>query len=165
MFSRVFSQAHRVQALHTRWITRSYQPPSSQVETDSLGIPVRPTWSVNELLASYPKPEITTSTMAHIHELSALIPPVVGTDAHAKLTSEMENLVKLVEAVKLVDTRTVDDSHPIPDGRIWAEGVGIELSEDVSEHPNDEVGGRALLQHASRTSPNGFYVVDTDRSK
>ena len=73
------------------------------VETDSHAIPTRPTWSVNELLSSYPKPQISPATLKHLHELSALIPPEEGTPEHAKLTAEMENLVKLVEAVKLVD--------------------------------------------------------------
>jgi len=134
-----------------------------QEETDSLGIPVRPTWSVDELLSSYPKPTITPSTLKHLHDLSALIPPDEGTDAHAKLTSEMENLVKLVEAVKLVEVDDLDNSDQIPDGRIWAEGVSVEHSKGDLEE--GEIGGRALLRHASRTSPNGLYLVESDRSK
>lgn len=138
---------------------------SRPIETDSLGIPIRPTWSVEELLSSYQKPTITPATLKRLHELSALIPPEEGTEAHATLTSEMENLVKLVEAVKLVEVTTSDDLHRIPDGRIWAEGVGIELSEDTSEESDDEVTGRALLRHAHRISPRGMYLVDADKLK
>ena len=134
-------------------------------DTDDLGIPLRPTWSVDELLSSYQKPTITPSTLKHIHDLSALIPPEEGTEAHAKLTSEMENLVKLVEAVKVVNVYDAENSDQIPDGRIWAEDVGVELSESASEEGGSEIGGRALLCHAPRTSPKGLYLVESDRSK
>lgn len=146
--------------------TRKNSTQSRLIDTDSLGIPTRPTWSVDELLSSYPKPKITPATLKHLHELGALIPPEEGTEAHAKITSEMENLVKLVEAVKLVHVESYsEDSHIIPDGRIWAEGVGIELSEDLSEEGDDGSSGRALLQHAHKISPKGMYLVDADKSK
>jgi Asp-tRNA(Asn)/Glu-tRNA(Gln) amidotransferase C subunit len=128
-----------------------------------VGVPVHPTWSVDKLLSTYSKPVITPSTLKHLHELSALIPPDEGTEAHARLTSEMENLVKLVEAVKLVNVDT--DSHVIPDGRIWAEGAGIDLSEDIVEGVEDEINGRELLRYAQRTSSEGLYLVDSDRPK
>jgi hypothetical protein len=136
---------------------------SSQIETDSLGIPLRPTWSVDKLLSSYTKPVITSCTLEHLHELSALIPPKEGTVEHAQLTSEMENLIKLVEAVKLVEVD--NDPHEIPDGRIWAEGVCIDLSEDRAGDAKDEISGRELLRYAQRTSPDGLYLVESDRSR
>ena len=45
----------------------------------------------------------------------------------------MEGLVKLVEAVKLVDTSSLQSGSdfPIPDGRIWAEGKGLEIEQGV----------------------------------
>ena len=101
-----------------------------RAETDSCGIPIHPTWSVNELISSYPTPTITSATLKRLHELSALIPPVEGTTEHGTLKREMEDLVKLVEAVKLVDLS--DDTGEgsaeglIPDGRVWAEGTGIQ---------------------------------------
>lgn len=139
------------------------------VETDSHGIPVRPTWSVNELLSSYPKPTITAATLEHLHELSALIPPEEGTPEHQKLTDEMENLIKLVEAVKLVDPELLPQTKDgeVPDGRIWAEGFGIELTREKSSGSpaaQGEVHGQALLDYAARTE-NNLYVVDADRSK
>lgn len=89
-------------------------------------IPVRPTWSINELLSSYPKPTISTATLKHLHILSALIPPEEGSLDHTKLIEEMQDLVKLVEAVKLV-TDGVDHGNGILDRKIWAEGTGIDL--------------------------------------
>ncbi|KAJ3552921.1 hypothetical protein NM688_g3896 [Phlebia brevispora] len=142
---------------------------NTNVETDSHGIPTQPTWSVNELLSSYPKPVITPATLKHLHELSALIPPEEGTPEHARLTSEMENLVKLVEAVRLVDVGQTTESGDgeVPDGRIWAEGTGISLEykkEPAPFPPEGEVHGQALLGYASRTE-NKLYVVDTERLK
>ncbi|EKM59444.1 uncharacterized protein PHACADRAFT_249940 [Phanerochaete carnosa HHB-10118-sp] len=132
-------------------------------EVDECGIPRGPTWSVNELLSSYPKPTITPATLKKLHNLSALIPPGENTSEHAKLTAEVESLVKLVEAVKLVDfgQHEVSQAGDIPDGRIWAEGTGIRLERD---EVSQELHGRDLLRNASRTE-DGLYVVDIDRSR
>lgn len=137
----------------------------TDVETDDVGIPVRPTWSVNELLSSYPKPTIPTATLKHLHTLSALVPPEEGTPEHAKLTEEMEDLVKLVEVVKFVNTNSVDDGNGVPDGRIWAEGTGIDLNAEPIPADENAVRGRGLLKYAKNVSPEGMYLVDSDRSK
>ncbi|KAI0650156.1 hypothetical protein C8Q79DRAFT_369636 [Trametes meyenii] len=144
------------------------RPKSTLVDVDATGIPLKPTWSVNDLLSSYPRPTITPATLKRLHELSALIPPEEGTPEHAVLTREIEDLVKLVEAVKLVDVSSVDGGgeHSVPDGRICAEGEGIKLdSELLSNHegPQDAYG-RALLTHASR-SMDGLYVVEADKPR
>lgn len=111
--------------------------------------------------------------LERIHLLSALIPPKVGTAEHIQLTQELEDLVKLVEAVKLVDRKDVEDTDDheqsrVPDGRVWAQGVGIDLTcepQDPAEHVRDKtVGGRALLDHAVRTA-NGLYVVEADKHR
>jgi hypothetical protein len=140
---------------------------SSKHQTDSFGLPLHPTWSVNDLLSSYPTPTITPSTLKRLHELSALIPPVDGTPEHDVLKGELENLVKLVEAVKLVnpgnDLGKAGEEGQIPDGRVWAEGTGIQ-SVDVPATARGEVTGSALLRFASRTS-DGLYVIDADRTK
>ncbi|GBE79357.1 hypothetical protein BKA93DRAFT_91797 [Sparassis latifolia] len=135
-------------------------------ETDSCGIPLQPTWSVNELLSSYPQPVITPSTLQRLHALSALIPPAEGTPEHETLTREMEEMVRLVEAVRLVDTSEVAGKEgDIPDGRIWAEGVGIDISEAAQIPVHDgEINGRQLLQHSSRVS-NALYEVNSQRTK
>jgi hypothetical protein len=131
------------------------------IETDSCGIPIKPTWSVNDLLSSYPKPSITSATFRRLHELSALIPPNEGTPEHNELKKELEELIRLVEAVRLVDVSDMDGER-VPDGRIWAEGTGIPPGE--REESEDEiVGGQALLQHAARVS-DSMYVVDSDRT-
>ncbi|KAI0939653.1 hypothetical protein AcW1_004611 [Taiwanofungus camphoratus] len=135
---------------------------------ETCGIPLQPVWSVNELLSSYPQPIVTPSTLKRLHDLSALLPPHEGTMEHARLTQDMENLVKLVEAVKLVDTSEVagEDGETIPDGRIWAEGSGIEMSESstMPQHQSSEAVGRELLQHSSRVK-DGLYVVDANKTR
>ncbi|KII95891.1 hypothetical protein PLICRDRAFT_78507, partial [Plicaturopsis crispa FD-325 SS-3] len=128
-------------------------------ETDSLGIPLQPTWSVHDLLSSYPTPTITPATFKRLHELSALIPPAEGTVEHDSLKRELEELIKLVEAVKLVQ---LDDEGGVPDGRIWAQGTGLQFV-DHDEHEDGE-SGRALLRHAARTE-EGLYLVDADKRK
>ena len=134
-------------------------------ETGEDGIPVRPTWSVDELLSSYPKPTISPATLKHLHTLSALIPPEEGSPEHSKLTEEMQDLAKLVEAVKLVNTDSADDGNGIPDGRIWAEGTGIDLDDESIPVDENEVQGRNLLKYAKNVSPEGLYLVDSDRLK
>lgn len=80
----------------------------------------------------------------------------------------MEDLVKLVEAVKLVDLS--DDTGEgsaeglIPDGRVWAEGTGIQPTDLPPAEADGKVTGTALLRFSSRTS-DGLYVVDADRTK
>ncbi|TFK43245.1 hypothetical protein BDQ12DRAFT_674641 [Crucibulum laeve] len=127
--------------------------------TDSCGIPHRPTWSVYELLSSYPKPTIPPATFKRLYELSALVPPEEGTPEHAKITGELEEMVKLVEAVKLVDTDGVSirGRGEAEDADRWCytEGFGVDGSSEQ---------GQALLKHAARTV-DGFYVVDADRKR
>ncbi|KAH9927114.1 uncharacterized protein BXZ73DRAFT_90806 [Epithele typhae] len=144
----------------SRGLCMRYQHTIPQI--DSTCIPLKPTWSVNKLLSSYPRPTITPSTLKRLHELSALIPPAEGTPQHDKLTREMEELVKLVEAVKLVDVSDVAEDGAVPDGRIWVAGEGINL--DAPTQDVDEVDGRALLAHASRTI-DGMYVVESDKPR
>ncbi|RDB23177.1 hypothetical protein Hypma_009655 [Hypsizygus marmoreus] len=127
-------------------------------ETDDCGIPLRPTWSVNQLLSSYPKPTLSSTTLIRLHELSALIPPAEGTPEHAKLKGEMEEFIRLVEAVKLVDTEGVrPTSH--------RGNEDMRTSDQSLLSPSyQEVSGRDLLKHAERTR-DGFYVVDSDRKR
>ncbi len=106
----------------------SSSPPASEnneaeTDTDDV-IPRKPTWSVHELISSYPRPHISDATLKKLHQLSALVPPTEGTPEHERIRRELEEMVRLVEAVKLVDTSSVDDANEIPDGRIWPEGCG-----------------------------------------
>lgn len=140
-------------------------------------IPEKPTWSVHELLSSYPRPSISSATLKKLHELSALIPPEEGSEEHTRMRRELEELVRLVEAVKLVDTSesseivagsaSEDLVQRIPDGRIWPEGKGMVLSSNsrAVEFEDKEIeSGTELLKHAALTK-NGLYVVETDRRK
>jgi hypothetical protein len=154
--------AARLSQTHSKSYTASSKP-----QTDSCGIPLHPTWSVNDLLSSYPTPTITSSTLKRLHELSALIPPEEGTAEHDSLKRELENLIKLVEAVKLVSLGDnpggISGEKQIPDGRLCAEGTGMR-SMRVPAEVDGEVTGSALLRFANRTS-DGLYVVDADRTK
>ena len=154
-----------LKACHPKYMSSSTR--SGATEHDLYGIPVKPTWSVNQLLSSYPQPSVPPSTLQHLHTLSALIPPEEGTQEHVKLTREMEGLVKLVEAVKLVDTSSVQSGSdiPVPDGRIWEEGKGIELDQRIEyKHSPVEPSGRDLLRYSSRVR-DGLYIVDADKRK
>ncbi|KAI0824658.1 hypothetical protein BC628DRAFT_1321961 [Trametes gibbosa] len=137
-------------------------------EVDATGIPLKASWSVNKLLSSYPRPTVSSDTLKRLHELSALIPPEEGTPAHTKLTQEIEDLVKLVEAVKLVDVGQLpeDSEHAVPDGRIWAEGTGIVLDAEklVNDEDPKDARGRDLLVHASQ-SLDDLYVVEADKPR
>ncbi|KAH8102800.1 hypothetical protein DFH11DRAFT_1657673 [Phellopilus nigrolimitatus] len=146
------------------------EPQSSNAAS---AIPKAPTWSVHELISSYPRPSIAPATLKKLHELSALVPPTEGTEEHARTQRELEEMVRLVEAVKLVDARQAltggsDVSEEgIPDGRIWPADVGMTLSSNTRavEFEDAEVeSGKELLKHAAWTK-DGFYVVEVDRRR
>ncbi|KAF7355052.1 hypothetical protein MSAN_01420700 [Mycena sanguinolenta] len=126
------------------------------VDTDLSGIPRRPTWSVNELLSSYPVPSLAPQTLKHLHDLSALVPPEEGTPEYHKLKTELEELIRLVEAVKMVDTEGVSAFERHDPGK-----QAVELNPAHEPRPN---GGRSLLKHAARTR-DGFYIVDADKPR
>lgn len=137
-----------------------YKSSGSTTETDECGIPIQPTWSVNELLTSYSTPKIPPQTLKHLYELSALIPPTEGTIAHDKITRQMEEMVRLVEAVKLINTDGV-----VVMGRGEREDTDRSDSQQRIElSPKEDCTGQALLKHASRTM-EGFYVVEADRTR
>lgn len=135
---------------------------TSTATTDSLGIPLNPTWSVNELVSSYPTPTISDTTFNRLHKLSALEPPVED-EARRHLKSSLEEVIKLVEAVRLVH---IPVQEGIVDGRVSAEGVGLPLHGEAAMHSKGTEGchGTDLLRHAARTS-NGMYVVDADKAR
>lgn len=114
-----------------------------------------PTWSVNELLASYPAPSLSSSTLTRLHKASALLPPPESSDEFNALKEEMEELVKLVEAVKLVDAEEFE-----PDGRVWPKGVGIQGVVPAEEDIETAGKGPDILRHAAKTE-DGFYVVES----
>jgi hypothetical protein len=148
-----------------RCTSGSSQSGPELVETDDCAIPLKPTWSVKDLLSSYPRPTISSSALHRLHVLSALIPPEEGTPAHSKLTRELEDLVKLVESIRLFNapgaSSTVDTTL---DSRVWAEGMGIDLQRiPPGNRDLAALDPVELLSRAGRTE-NGFYVVHSDRA-
>ena len=150
--------------LHLRYYTASPRGNPPLVETDDCAIPLKPTWSVDDLLSSYPRPTISSYALDRLHILSALIPPEEGTPEHANLIRELEDLVKLVESVRLVDVPSDSTpSHVVADARIWAENTGIDLQKVPSgAHDREALNPAELLSRASRTE-NGLYVMHSDR--
>jgi hypothetical protein len=139
----------------------SVQSRPSLVPTDETGIPLQPTWSVDELLSSYPKPSIAPEMLARLHTLCALRSPVEGSTEHARLSHELGDLVKLVEAVRLADVP--QEEGTIPDGRVRAETsrIALEREEDIY-NIEDALPQEALLARAARTR-DGFYEIPTNR--
>ncbi|KAJ7228947.1 hypothetical protein GGX14DRAFT_345848 [Mycena pura] len=126
--------------------------PKHTVDADFCGIPQYPTWSVNELLASYPRPALAPHTFKHLHNLSALLPPEEDTPEYVHLKTGLEELIRLVEAVKMVNTANV------PTYQVEDPGAQTQEISDVHE----SIHGRSLLKHAVCTR-NGFYIVETNK--
>lgn len=143
---------------------------SHSVEVDELCMPIKPTWSVKELLASYPPPVLEPAHLIRLHELSALIPPPEGSPAFEKLRKELGELIRLVEAVRTVELPKQEaQAGVIPDGRIWPAGQGMEFTEDDDAEEEDlkappEPQGRELLKHAAETA-DGYYLVKSARRR
>ncbi|KAI0047300.1 hypothetical protein FA95DRAFT_1582714 [Auriscalpium vulgare] len=144
--------------------TRSILSAATQI--NDLAIPLKPTWSVDKLLSSYPRPTIPSPTLERLHRLSSLRPPETGTKEHQLLSGELEDLVKLVEAVKIADVGAAEPAlgnELVPDGRIWPDHAGIELGErSAGEVPAETLESQQLLSHATRTE-NGLYSITSGR--
>ncbi|KAF4602358.1 hypothetical protein EYR40_005563 [Pleurotus pulmonarius] len=152
----VFRQCFRIGA-RRKFITQCRAASSLSVtkpETDSLRIPLRPTWSVNDLLSSYPTPRVDHAELEQLHKLSALIIPEKDSDEYYKLKGDLEELVRLVEAVKLVDTEGVELAEAVVSADAPPEG-------DLEETQEHTPRGRELLKYAHRVKEE-LYVVDTD---
>ena len=119
-------------------------------EVDSCGIPVQPTWSVHQLIDSYEAPKLSSAAIDRLYELSALAPPKKHTLEYEKVKKDLEDVVKLVEAVKQVNTNGVSLT-----------GRGEKEDGDRTQQ-NPQFGGehgQTLLKYAARTE-NGLYAVD-----
>ncbi|KIY45867.1 hypothetical protein FISHEDRAFT_22808, partial [Fistulina hepatica ATCC 64428] len=128
----------------------------STLPHDDCGIPTEPSWSVKELLCSYPTPTISTATLHRLHELSALHPPPVDSPEFAEIKRDLEEMVRLVEAVKLVTTDPLG-SEALVSNLPTPERSGHDSSQDGEQ-------GTDLLKYASRTR-DGYYVVEADRRR
>ncbi|KAG8903831.1 hypothetical protein FRB99_002682 [Tulasnella sp. 403] len=133
-------------------------------DTDDLAMPHGPTWSVQELLASYPAPTLEPSTLVRLHKLSALHAPEEGSSEFETLRKDLAEMVRMVEAVKTVDLPK--EATGIPDARIWPESLGMDTRASSSTGPDlpPEPSGQQLMQNAERTA-DGFYMVESDRKR
>ena len=157
-------RCHRSQIRYVRF--SSSKPPRPSLPTDELGLPLSPPWSVHALINSYKSPALSNAALTHLHDLAALIPPAEGTPRFEELKRELEDLLRLVEAVRVAPDETKSLEGP-PDGRVWPNGRGIVL-EDAGKQQGESSrappSGRELLEHAER-SMDGFYLVDSTRMK
>ncbi|QRV87841.1 hypothetical protein RhiJN_15859 [Ceratobasidium sp. AG-Ba] len=124
-------------------------------------VPGRPTWSVRQLLATYPAPSLSPEIFARLHRLAALQTPAPDSSEFRSLHLELQELLRLVEAVKLVDISALGGAEQtdIPDSRIWAKERSTDLDAPRPEHL-DESHGKALLRHASK-HVDEQYIVET----
>ena len=90
-----------------------------------------------------------------MYELSALAPPKRDTLQYEKMKKDLEDMVKLVEAVKDVNTNGV-----------FLVGRGQKEDEDRMQQNSQLEGehGQTLLKYAARTE-NRFYAVDAERKR
>jgi hypothetical protein len=124
-------------------------------QVDSCGIPVQPTWSVHRLLESYTSPKLSSTTIDWLYELSALVPPKQHTLQYEEVKKELEDMVKLVEGVKQVNTHGIS----LAGGGEKEDGDRIQQnSQFKGEH------GQTLLRYAARTE-NGLYAVGVERRR
>lgn len=124
-------------------------------EVDSCGIPVQPTWSVHQLLESYASPKLPSTTIDRLYELSALVPPKKHTPQYEKVKQDLEGMVKLVDAVKQVNTVGISLA-----------GRGEKEDWDKTQQYSQSGGeyGQTLLKYAARTEAR-LYVVDAERRR
>ncbi|KAF8339160.1 uncharacterized protein EI90DRAFT_3040676 [Cantharellus anzutake] len=147
---------------NTHFLRNSATPLSDVVDArdDTLKRCIRPTWSVHELLSTYPAPKISDATLVKLHRVSALIPPPLDSHAYSERKHQLEELIRLVEAVKLVDVSSTRGTS-IPDGRVWTQGRPIDAPDLNNESSAPQVSEeRNILQHASK-SVDGYYVVES----
>jgi Asp-tRNA(Asn)/Glu-tRNA(Gln) amidotransferase C subunit len=156
----VHSKTTRIQC--TRLAASFSRLPPRPSSTDDLGLPLSPTWSVHELISSYPSPTLSDATLKKLYDSAALLPPNEDTHEFEEVKREMEDLVRLVEAVKMAPKDPKETEGP-PDGRVWPSDRGIIL-EDVVKSEENLPSGHELLKHAQRTE-NGYYLVDRASTK
>lgn len=145
---------------------------TTNFDADELGLPKNPTWSVNDLLNSYPPAELADETLSHLHNAAALLPPERDTEDFQKIKRDMANLIKLVEAVRIApvsptSTSSHDSSEKQPDGRIWPEGRSIDLRDYTTYEVDKQSSstppeGRELMNRAYK-SQDGYYLVQSPK--
>lgn len=148
-------------ALLARHIHRT-NPRTPQV--NELGVPLSPTWSVRELLDSYPPPAIDDQTFEKIHRLSALVPPAKGTAEREFLRKELQELVKMVNAVRIADIPK-DEEQGVPDGRIYPIPIEVSLEETKATEEESQPHGRELLRHSQISSETSYVLPNISKQR
>jgi len=128
---------------------------SIKYEVDSCGIPIQPTWSVHQLLESYASPKLSPATIDRLYELSALVPPKKHTLQYENMKKDLENMVKLVEAVKQMNTNGVSLT-----GR--GEKEDGDRTQQILQFGGEH--GQTLLKYATCTE-NDLYTVEAERKR
>ncbi|KAF8529255.1 hypothetical protein BU17DRAFT_36905 [Hysterangium stoloniferum] len=135
-------------------------------EVDQYCVPITPTWSVHQLINSYPSPELSDASLTRLYALAALVPPEPGTSHFTKVKREMGDLVRLIEAVRMA---------PLA-GRVYSSAWSIGAAAQDGPPPAADLqgrressgtlppSGRELLKHAKRAN-DGYYVVDSSRPR
>ena len=133
---------------------RRYSATKQLLPCDSLSIPLRPSWSVHELLGRYPAPSVDANALTRLHKIAALDPPPGDSPQFKAIKEELEQLVKLVEAVKLVPQSS--NSYRAGDGMIWPAGTGLKTTDGVPGLRNQPA---SLLKHAAVVKEGAFLAV------
>lgn len=128
------------------------------VETDEFGVPLKPTWSVRRLLDSYSPPTIDNKTFDKLHRLAALVPLAEGSTERELQREELQELVKLVNAVQCANIPKGKEGD-VPDGRIYPVPQEIVLEEaqvNIEEEPQPI--GRELLQYSQIADETSYTL-------
>ena len=166
--------------------TNSTPIPQTAVQVDEDGIPLSPPYSIRSLLSSLPAPKLSDKQFIHLHTLSSLHPPASGTPEFTDKKAQLEEMIRLVEAVRDQPVDGAADAaveEGIPDGRIWpepgadpeetdAKAVGIPLDWTKVRKSRKEVQeaflaagerGKDLLKLASKQTV-GYYTTPRKQS-
>jgi hypothetical protein len=128
------------------------------------GVPLSATWSVRELLDSYSPPSLDDPTFEKIHRLSALVPPDRGTQEREVLRKELQELVRLVNAVRVAEVPQGKEGQ-IPDGRIYPipQEIDLDMTNTTQEEPL--ASGRELLKHSQIGSETAYVLPDLSKRR
>ncbi|WWD18739.1 hypothetical protein CI109_103193 [Kwoniella shandongensis] len=84
-----------------------------------------------------PQPRLTRSQLHRLHHLSALHPPPSESEEETTLLSELDELISLMDRVKVVDLPTSKEDR----GKLLGQGVGeVRIDESVFEQPKMGMG-------------------------
>lgn len=91
--------------------------------------------------------------ITRLHELSALRPPLEGTPEYKIVKESLQEMVRLVEAVRSVDTAEV---------LVTGRGEREDADRNATYPEGSGKEGQSLLKNAPRVDGN-YYVVDSER--